>query len=112
MASPLVPPLTNIFLCYHESLKNYPKDFKPVSYKRYVDDIFIFFNKPEHAQVFLHCINKKHKNIKFSIGTEINGSLSFHDVEIFRENDNFVSIIFIRELCRGVHTNFISFIPI
>ena len=114
MASPLVPPLTNIFLCYHESncLKDCPKDFKLVYYKRYVHHIFILFNKPEHAQVFLDCINKKHKNMKFSIGTEINGSLSFHDVEIFRENDNFVSIIFTRELCSGVHTNFISFIPI
>ena len=40
--------LANIFLCYHESnwLKDYPKDFKPVYYKRYVDDIFILFNKP------------------------------------------------------------------
>ena len=40
MGSPLGPTLA-IFLCYHENnwLKDSPKDFKPVCYKRYVDDI-------------------------------------------------------------------------
>ena len=47
MGSPLWPTLDNIFLCYHESnfLKDCPKDFKPVYYKRYVDNIFVLFNK-------------------------------------------------------------------
>ena len=114
MGSPLVPPLTDVFLCYHESncLKDCPKDFKPLYYKRYVDDIFALFNKPEHAQFFLDYINKKHKNMKFSIETEINWLLSFHDVEIFRENDNFFSVVFRRETFSGVRTNFISFIPL
>ena len=57
------------------------RDFK--IYKRYVDDIFVLFNKPKHAQFFLEYMNKKHKNMKFSIETEINGSLSFLDVKIF-----------------------------
>ena len=60
MGSPLGPTLANIFLCYHESnwQKDCPKDFKPVYYKRYVVDIFVLFNKPEHAQFFLEYINK------------------------------------------------------
>ena len=75
MGSSLSPTLANIFLCYHESnwLKDCPKNLKPIYYKRYVDDIFVLFNKPEHAQFFLEYINKKHKNIKFSIETELNG---------------------------------------
>ena len=114
MGSPLGPTLANIFLCYHESnwLKDCPKDFKPVYYKRYVDDIFVLFNKPEHAQFFLEYMNKKHKNMKFSIETEINGSLSFLDVKIFRENDKFVTSVFRKETFSGVYTNFISFIPL
>ena len=114
MASPLRPTLANIFLCYHESnwLKDYRKDFKPVYYKRYVDDIFVLFNKPEHAQFFLECMNKNHKNMKFSIETEINGSLSFLDVKIFQENDKFVTSVFRKGTFSVLYTNFISFIPL
>ena len=86
------------------------RDFK--IYKRYVDDIFVLFNKPKHAQFFLPYINKKHKNMKFSIKTEINGSLSFFDVKIFLENDKFVTAVFRKETFSGVCTNFISFISL
>ena len=53
MGSPSGPTLANIFLCYHESnwLKDCPKNFKPICYKRYVDDIFVLFNKPENFQL-------------------------------------------------------------
>ena len=113
MGSPLGPTLTNIFLCYHESnwLKDCPKNFKPIYYKRNVDDIFVLFIKPEHALLFLEYINKKHKNIKFSIETELNGSLSFLDFKIFRENEKFVTSVFRKDTFSGVCTNFISFIP-
>ena len=82
MGSPLGSTLANIFLFYHESnwLNDCPKDFKPVYYKGHV---FVLFNKPEHSQFFLEYMNKKHKNMKFSIETEINGSLYFLDVKIF-----------------------------
>ena len=97
MGSPLGPTLANIFLCYHESnwLKDCPKDFKPVYYKRYVDDIFVLFNKPKHAQFFLEYMNKKHKNMKFSIETEINGSLSFLNVKIRCES---LLIVFLEKI--------------
>ena len=51
LGSPLGPTLANIFLCYHETkgLKNCTKSFKPVCYKRYVDDIFVLFEKPEQV---------------------------------------------------------------
>ena len=50
----LGPTLANIFLCYHESnwLKDCPKNFKPIYYKGYVDDIFVLFNKPELNRCF------------------------------------------------------------
>ena len=51
MGSVLGPTLANICLCYHKSnwLKGCPKDFKPIYYKIYVDDVFVLFNKREHA---------------------------------------------------------------
>ena len=45
--------------------------------KRYVDDIFVLFDKPEHAQCLLEYVNKEHKNMKFSIETEINERVTF-----------------------------------
>ena len=71
---------------------------------------FVFFNKQEHVQFFLEYINKKRKNMKFSIETEINGSLSFLDVKIFRENDKFVTSVFRKYTFSGLYTNLISFI--
>ena len=50
--------------------------------------------------------------MKFSIETEINGSLSFLDVKVFRENDKFDTSVFRKETFTGVYTNFISFIPL
>ena len=114
MGSPLGPTLANKFLFYHESnwLKDCPKNFKPIYYKRYVDDIFVLFNKPEHVHFFLEYINKKHKNIKFSIETKLNGSLSFLDVKKFQENEKFVTSVFRKDMFGGVYSNFISFIPL
>ena len=43
--------------------------------------------------------------MKFSIETEINGSLSFLDVKIFRENNKFVTSVFTKETFNGVYTN-------
>ena len=57
-------------------------------------------------------MNKRHKNMTFSIETETNGSLSFLDVKIFRENHKFVTSVFRKETFSGVYTNFLSYIPL
>ena len=69
MGSPLGPTLANIFLCYHETtwIKNCPKSFKPVYYKRYVDDIFVLFEKPEQVSRFVKYMNKRHKILSFPL---------------------------------------------
>ena len=51
MGNPLGPTLANAFLSFHEKkwLQNCPEHFRPVVYRRYVDDIFVLFktmNKP------------------------------------------------------------------
>ena len=55
--------LANIFLCYHKTtwLKNCLKSFKPVYYKRYVDDILVLFEKPEQVLRFVNYVNKRQK---------------------------------------------------
>ena len=67
MGSPLGPSLANAFLCHHETkwLNDCPEKFKPVFYKRYVDDIFVLFKRPEHVKPFVDYMNSKHENINF-----------------------------------------------
>ena len=87
MGYPLGPSLANAFLCYHETkwFNDCPEKFKPVLYKRYVDDIFILFKRPEHVKLFVDHMNSKHKNINFSFETEKDEQMLFLDVNVFRE---------------------------
>ena len=52
MGSPLGLTLVNLFLVYYESkwLENFPQQFKPQFYRRYVDDIFVMFEKRDHIK--------------------------------------------------------------
>ena len=54
MGSPLGPTMENVFLSFYEIkwLEQCSKEFKPVFYRRYVDDIFILFKSAEHLLKF------------------------------------------------------------
>ena len=69
MGSPLGPVLANIFMCSFESkwLRGCPNDFKPASYRSYVDDIFALFSSTDHADKFKKYLSPKHPNISFSL---------------------------------------------
>ena len=84
MGSPLGPTLANIFLCFHEQiwLDNCPVEFKPVIYRRFVDDIFLLFRSKEHIEKFPLHLNCQHCNIKFTSEIEENNSFSFLDIKI------------------------------
>ena len=47
----LQPSLANAFLCHYEKLwlDSCPLEFKPVVYRRYVDDIFVLFKSKDHS---------------------------------------------------------------
>ena len=113
MGSLLCPALANIFMCNFESiwLWDCPNDFKPVFCRRYVDDIFALFSCPDHADKFKEYLSSKHPNINFSIEKEKDGCLPFLDVNIFRENEKFVTNVYRKKTFSGVYTNFKSFIP-
>ena len=84
MGSPLGPTLATAFLCHFEKnwLNECPSQFKPVVYKRYVDDIFVLFKSKEHLKLFVNYMNSKHRNIKFTFETEDSNNFSFLDVKI------------------------------
>ena len=62
MGSPLGPTLANAFICHFENiwLENCPTQFKPVLYRRYVDDIFLRFRLTEHVEKSTQQATQKH----------------------------------------------------
>ena len=113
MGSPLEPTLANVFLCYHEKiwLQNCPSEFKPVIYRRYVDDTLLLFRSKHHIEKFRNYLNRQHKNIKFTSETENENSISFLDIKITRDNNKFMTSVYRKPTFSGVFTNFESFIP-
>ena len=59
MGSPLGPTLAMAFMCYMEEkwLSDCPLDFKPLFYRRYVDDTFLIFKSQTNVQKFLEYLN-------------------------------------------------------
>ena len=112
MGSPLGPTLANAFLCHYEKewLENCPSFFKPVVYKRYVDDIFVLFTSKDHLQLFLDYMNKQHKCIRFTSEAESNNTFSFLDINITRENKQFKTSIYRKPTFSGLFTHYESYI--
>ena len=111
MGLPLGPTFANIFMCFYEKvwLSDCPPHFKPIFYRRYIDDTFLLFRDKSHLPEFLNYLNAKHPNIKFTFECENNGTLSFLDTKISRENNNFVSSVYRKPTFTGLGLSFFSF---
>ena len=115
MGSPLSAPLANLFLCHHEVkwLDDCPSDFKPLFYRRYVDDTFLVFNEKEHIDRFCDYLNSKHGNIKFTKEYESQNKLSFLDINVNKlEQNNQTSFslnVFRKRTFTGLGLNFHSY---
>ena len=61
--------MANVFLSFYELkwLQQCPKKFEPVFYRRYVDDIFVFFESVENLPKICDYFNTCHPNISFCI---------------------------------------------
>ena len=112
MRSPLGP-MANVFLSFYEVkwLEQCPKEFKPVFYRGYVDDIVVLFESAEHLSQFRDYFNTCHSNMPFFFKQEKNGKLSFLDVEVSREKENFVTTVYRKTTFNGKYTHFESFLP-
>ena len=85
MGSPLAPLLANWFVAKLENAVLEDSSFKkPISYQRYVDDIFAVFETIEERDEFFLRLNNAHKSLDFTI-EEVNqysGTLPFLDTEV------------------------------
>ena len=70
MGSPLGPVLDNIFMCHFEEQWVSNTVACPSIWFRYVDDTFSLFDNKDKATSFLHYLNNRHPNIKFTIELE------------------------------------------
>ena len=80
-------------------------------YRRHIDDIFVLFSSPDHADQFMEYLSSKHPNINFSMEKEEEGCLPVLDINIFRENDTLATNVYRKKTFCGVYANFKSFIP-
>ncbi len=114
MGSPIGPLLVNLFMSFHEKtwLDNCPSPFKPLLYRRYVDDCFLLFRSLDHVHLFLDYLNYQHPNISFTSEIEHEGKLPFLDIDIFRSNGKFTTSVYRKPTFTGLFTNFQSFIPL
>jgi len=114
MGNPLGPTLANAFLCFYEKkwLKDCPKSCRPIYYKRYVDDIFVLFENMNKAEKFKTFLNKKHKNMSFTLEVEKDNKLSFLDIDVIRgkTSSTFITSLYRKPTFSGMYTNFKSFI--
>ena len=100
-------------MSFHEQiwLQNCPS-FKPVLYRRYVDDCFLLFRSLNHVPLFLKYLNQQHPNITFTSEVERDRKLPFLDIDISRSQGKFSTSVYRKPTFTGLFTNFHSFIPL
>ena len=79
MGSPFGPTLANTFLCHYEKLwlDSCPPEFKPIVYRKYVDDTFALFKSKEHLPLFAKYMKTRHKHLKFNEHNLMNKIIAF-----------------------------------
>ena len=113
MGNPISVTFANIFMSHHEKqwLANCPREFKPIIYRRYVDDTFMIFEKEEQINLFYEYLNKQHQKIRFTMEKEENNKLPFLDLLLERNNSDQLDISIYRKptyIYTGLGTNFLS----
>ena len=114
MGLPLGPTFANIFMGYWERiwLRDCPLVFKPIFYRRYIDDTFLLFKDKSHVTQFLNYLNSKHCSIKFTHECESNKEINFLDITVTRHDNSFQCSIYRKPTFTGLGTSFFSFTPL
>ena len=112
MGSPLGPVLANLFMGYHEQkwLQSF-EESEVVLYRRYVDDIICLFKSESDADKSFVFLNQQHPKIKFTIEKQTENQLSFLDLLINSNGNNFQTSVYRKKHSIGLYTNYLSFMP-
>ena len=95
MGSLLGPLFANTFLSFHERnwIANCPPEFKPLFFRRYVDNCLAIFCSPGYVRPLHEYLNSQHPNISFTYEWENNSTLPFLNVLIDR-SDGFSTSVY------------------
>jgi hypothetical protein len=115
MGSTISSTIAEIFLQYYEHMfiKHLLESKSITYYTRYIDDIFIIYNKtttnPDHLT---YSMNNIHKNIVFKPTHEINNQINFMDLLIIRNRSSIEIDIYRKPTTTDTTINFFSSHPI
>ena len=82
-----------------------PSHFKPIVYRRSVDDIFILFSSKEHLHPFVDYMNNQHRCIKFASKTEQNNTFIISNINITRQNNQVKTSVYRKPTFSSVFTH-------
>ena len=112
MGSPLGPVLANLFMSYYKTMwLNTFREYEIILYRWNVDDIICLFNCESDADKFFEFLNRQHPNIKFTFEKQVNKQISFLDVLIRNDVDQYCTSVFCKETVIGLFTIYLSFTP-
>ena len=96
---------------YHEQkwLQSF-QEYELILYHRHMDDISLF-NSESDADKFFVFLNQQHPKIKFTIEKQNENQLSFLDLLITCNGDNFLTSVYRKKHSIGLYTNYLSFTP-
>ena len=86
-------------------------EYRPLPYRRYVHDIFVLFNSPEHLKRCHSYLSACHLNISFTIENEKDNRMYFLDVNIILEQGKFTTSVYRKPTFSGIYTHFDRFLP-
>ena len=106
MGSSLSPIIANICI---EKLALDTSPLQPKLWLRYVDDTFVIWPHGEVAlHAFLQHLNGVRESIQFTMETESNKRISFLDIQVQRENNNFITSVFRKKTHTDRYLNYNS----
>ena len=107
MGSPLDPAMADIFMNWLVETAT-TKSNHQFTVHRYVDDLFLAFDDPNHID---HVFNSIHQKIKFTKDSEENNKLAFLDVQIIKNLDCIETSIFRKNANLDIYTRWDSYVP-
>ena len=107
---PVGATFANIFMRFYEStwLSGCPAEYKPIFYRRYIDDTFLLFRHKDHSALFFDYLNNKHSNIYFAMECESCDKLPFLVCLVHRNSDKFEWSVFKKDSFTGLGMSYIS----